>query len=149
MTRGPLEYVAIGVPTDHNLGRIVQTLSAIEETGALRVVDFLLLRTDAAGAVTVQEVSADGLDAVASDSDGAGEAPVPGLLSMEDAQTMARELPINATAVVVLLEHTWASTLTEVIRGMGGVLYTGGLIPPEALAQVAAGDAALQAAATP
>jgi hypothetical protein len=40
--------------------------------------------------------------------------------------------------VIVLLEHTWALDLAKVVRQAGGMLFNGGIVTPDALAQVGA-----------
>jgi hypothetical protein len=40
--------------------------------------------------------------------------------------------------VIVLLEHTWTLGLADAVRRAGGVLFTGGIVTPEALAQLSA-----------
>lgn len=147
MTLGPVEFVAIGVKDSNALEEILPALNTIEETGALRVVDLLVVSTDATGEVSMQEVHE--LWA----NDGSSESTItdtaPGVLSAEDVQTLAAPLPADATAVVVLLEHTWARTLTEAVQRAGGVLYTGGLISSDALTQVGSERAAIVTATAP
>ncbi len=137
MSLGPLEYVVIGVQDDHGMAEILPALSTIEESGALHVLDLLIVSTDATGAVTMQEVSAVSERAAV---DGSREtsptSPGPGLLTAEDVHTLTTALPADATAVIVLLEHLWAQALTAAVQRAGGVLYTGGLIAPEAVTQL-------------
>lgn len=42
------------------------------------------------------------------------------------------------SAVILLLEHCWTLDLKEAVLKAGGVLFTGGMVSPEALAQVSA-----------
>lgn len=134
MTLGPLEYIAFGMQNDHGLEQILPVLSTIEETGALRVLDLVCVNTDATGAAIIEEVGE-----LRADNEADRVWPtqrVPGLLTVEDIQMLAKALPADASAVVVLLEHLWAQTLTTAVQRAGGVLYTGGLISPEALTQL-------------
>ena len=57
MEIGPLEYVVIGFQEHHFTDDILPALNAIQQTGAVRVVDLLFVQKDAAGAVSVQELS--------------------------------------------------------------------------------------------
>lgn len=61
-----------------------------------------------------------------------------GLFTAEDIERLAGEIPTNMSAVIVLLEHTWTIELAEAVRRAGGVLFTGGIVTPEALKQVSA-----------
>ena len=61
-----------------------------------------------------------------------------GLLTMQDVEHLAREIPAGNEAVVVLLEHVWALGLAQAVQHAGGVLFTGEMVSPDALVQVRA-----------
>jgi len=60
------------------------------------------------------------------------------LFVIKDTDRLAEEIPPGTSAVIILLEHTWAFGLAEAVRRAGGKLFTGGLVTPEALTQVRA-----------
>jgi hypothetical protein len=136
MDIGPLEYVVIGLQDNHFTSEILPELNAIQEKGAIRVVDLLFVSKDADGTVTVREVSE------LSDEElqlyGGITEDLMGLFTAEDVEKLAGEIPLDTSAIIVLLEHTWAIGLTEAVRKAGGVLFTGGLVTPDALKQVSA-----------
>jgi len=142
MDIGSLEYVVIGFEDDHFTDEILPELNAIQEKGLIRVVDLLFVMKDTDGTVTVREVSELGDEELAAYDGIAGD--LMGLFTAEDVERLAEEIPPAISAVVVLLEHTWAVGLTEAVRRAGGMLFTGGLVTPDALAQVRAELAAVK-----
>jgi len=142
MDIGSLEYVVIGFEDDHFTDEILPELNAIQEKGLIRVVDLLFVMKDSDGTVTVREVSELGDEELAAYDGIAGD--LMGLFTAEDVERLAEEIPPATSAVVVLLEHTWAVGLTEAVRRAGGMLFTGGLVTPDALAQVRAELAAVK-----
>jgi len=136
MDIGSLEYVVIGFEDDQFTGEILPELNAIQEKGLIRVVDLLFVMKDKDGTVTVREVSELGDEELAAYDGIAGD--LMGLFTAEDVEQLAEEIPPGTSAVVVLLEHTWAIGLTEAVRRAGGMLFTGGLVTPDALTQVRA-----------
>ena len=136
MDIGSLEYVVIGFEDDQFTDEILPELNAIQEKGLIRVVDLLFVMKDTDGTVTVREVSELGDEELAAYDGIAGD--LMGLFTAEDVEQLAEEIPRGTSAVVVLLEHTWAIGLTEAVRRAGGMLLTGGLVTPDALTQVRA-----------
>jgi uncharacterized membrane protein len=136
MEIGPLEYVVLGFD-DHQFTReVLPELSAIQEHGFIRIVDLVFVRKETDGAILVQEVGEldeEELHAYEGFAD-----VLAGLLTVQDVEHLARAIPPDSSAVIVLLEHNWTLQLTEAVQRAGGVLYTGGMVTPEALAKVCA-----------
>jgi len=134
MTLGPLEYVVIGLQDQRSITTLFPALEEIEANGSIRVADFVFVSKASDGTMTVQELGE------LSDEDlGASGAPADtqqGLLTAEDIESLATEVPTGASAVVVLLEHIWTIELTDAVSRVGGVLYAGGVVSPVALSQV-------------
>src|SRR5450631_1013473 len=106
MTIGPLEYVVIGLEDQQFTSEILPVLNAIREKGAIRVVDLLLLSKVADGTVTMREMNELSEEELQPFS-GLAEDFL-GLFTAQDVEKLAGEIPPNTSAVVVLLEHTWA-----------------------------------------
>jgi Family of unknown function (DUF6325) len=136
MTIGPLEYVVIGCERKQFTREILPTLNALHKNGAVRVLDLVFMSKDAAGNVATREVNELSAEEFAPYS-GIASALL-GMLTAEDVDHLAGSMSHDSSAVVVLLEHTWAIKLTNAVRRAGGVLFTGGLISPDAVAQVSA-----------
>jgi len=136
MNIGPLEYVVIGFQDDHFTNEILPELNAIQASNLIRVVDLLFVNRDAEGTVTVREVSE--LSEEEQQPFGSMMEDLAGLFTAQDVEKLAAEIPPGSSTVIVLLEHTWTLGLAEAVRKAGAVLFTGGLVMPEALAQVSA-----------
>jgi hypothetical protein len=136
MDIGPLEYVVIGFQDDHFTNEILPELNAIQASNLIRVVDLLFVSKEANGTTTVREVSE--LSEEERQPFGDMMEDLAGLFTAQDVENLATAIPSGTEAVVVLLEHTWTLGLAEAVRKAGGVLFTGGLVTPEALAQVSA-----------
>ncbi len=136
MDIGSLEYVVIGFQDDHFTDEILPELNAIQENGLIRVVDLLFVSKDADSTVTVREVSE--LNDEELQPYGGIVEDLMGLFTAEDVEKLAGEIPPDTSAVIILLEHTWALRLAEAVRRAGGVLFTGGVVTPDALKQVSA-----------
>ncbi len=142
MEIGPLEYVVIGLPDDRFTSDILPELNAIQQNDLIRVVDLLFISKDADGKTSVQEVSElseeeQQVYAFLADN-------LSGLLTAQDIEGLAQEIPAGNEAVVVLLEHAWTLGLAQAVQHAGGTLFTGGMVSPDALAQVSAELAAVK-----
>ena len=136
MEIGPLEYVVISLEDDRFTSDILPELNAIQQNGLIRVVDLLFVGKDADGTVTVQEVSELREEEQQAYADLAEN--LTGLLTAQDIERLAEEIPAGNEAVVVLLEHAWTLGLAQAVRRAGGMLFTGGMVTPDVLAHVSA-----------
>ena len=136
MDIGSLEYVVISFEADQFTNEILPELNAIQEKGLIRVVDLLFVIKDTDNTVTLREVSEFSDEELVAYEGIAGD--LMGLFTAEDIERLAEEIPPGTSAVIILLEHTWAIGLAEAVRRAGGMLFTGGLVTPEALTQVRA-----------
>lgn len=134
MEIGPLEYVVIGLQDDRFISDILPELNAIQQSGLIRVVDLLFVDKDADGKVTMQEVSELSEEEQQTYEDLVED--LTGLLTAQDIERLAEEMPAASEAVVMLLEHTWTRGLAEAVCKAGGVLFTGGMVAQEALKKV-------------
>ncbi|HEY5005897.1 MAG TPA: DUF6325 family protein [Ktedonobacteraceae bacterium] len=134
MAIGPLEYVVIGLQDHHSTSELLPELNAIQENGHIQVRDLLFVNKAADSTVTLQEIN--DLSEEEQQPYSALQENLTGLLTAQDIEHLAGEIPPGTLAVVVLLEHTWTLNLTEAVRKAGGVLFAGGMVTPEALTQV-------------
>ena len=128
---GPLEYLVIRFEGNQFTGQILPELAAVRDQHIIRLIDLLFVRKDATGHLQIQEIS-----------DLKGEEPqayrammsdIQGVLTDEDIEQAARDLPNNSSAAVVLFEHTWASRLKDAIHNANGSVIESGLVPAAAL----------------
>jgi hypothetical protein len=136
MNIGPLEYVVIGLQDHHFTSELLPEFNAIQRGGLLRVRDFLFISKASNGIVTIQEINEMSEEEQQPYNDVLDH--FTGLLTAQDVEYLAHEIPSGMLAVVVLLEHTWTIGMAEAVRKAGGVLFTGGIVSPEALTQVSA-----------
>jgi hypothetical protein len=134
MDIGPLEYVVIGLQNQHFTRELLPELDAIQEHGLLRVIDLLFVSKAVDGAMTIQEINE--LSEEEQQPYSGLREHFTGLLTAQDVERLASEIPSGMAAVVVLLEHTWTIGLAEAVRRAGGVLFTGGMVAPETITQV-------------
>jgi Family of unknown function (DUF6325) len=134
MTLGPLEYLLVAFAGNRFTGHILPELRAAREKGIIRVVDLFFISKDEQGAVTAAELSdlrgeeAEQLAPLAGD--------ILGLLAPEDIEQVARDIPNNCSAALLLFEHTWAIGLRDAIRNADGIALAGGLVAPDVLKMV-------------
>ena len=134
MTMGPLEFVVIGCKGHQFTREIVPELNSIQERGLIRVVDLFFVRKDVNGTVTVLEVND------LNDEELAAFDPIKedlmGLITPEDIVLLTETIPLDTSAVIVLLEHAWIVTLTEGLNRAGAVLLAGGMVPQASMEQL-------------
>ena len=141
MTIGPLEFAVIGCKGHQFTREIVPELNSIQEKGLIRVVDLFFVRKDVNGTVTVLEVND------LNDEELAAFDPIKedlmGFLTPEDIVLLTETIPLDTSAVIVLLEHAWIVKLTEGLNRAGAVLLAGGMVPQASMEQL---EAELEAA---
>lgn len=136
MEIAPLEYIVIGLQDGRFESDILPELNAIQQNGHIRIVDLLFIGKDAEGKVTIQEVSElreEEQQVYADLAEG-----LAGLLTTQDIEHLAKKMPLESLAVVVVLEHIWTLELAQAVQRAGGTLFAGGMVTPEALARVSA-----------
>jgi predicted double-glycine peptidase len=141
---------------------IMEVARPIWEKGFIRPAAFLFLRKDMEGKLTAIEggnlqeeeeaIEIDALMAVMAglrlgsheSAKGRAEDAVNAAsrgdfgVSVEDIKKSGERLPPGSSAVVVLLEHLWATKLRDVIRSLGGEVINQEFIKPDTLARLQA-----------
>jgi Family of unknown function (DUF6325) len=139
MPIGPVEYMLIAFPGNKFSGRIVPALHELEASGTIHIIDLLFIKKDAAGNVLVVELEALEEDEAAPFETIDGE--VGGLLSVEDIELAAADLPPNSSAGLLVWENAWATRFAEAVRAADGQVLANERIPHDIVM------AALEAAA--
>jgi hypothetical protein len=131
MTLGPLEYTVIGFEGNRFNGEIAKEIGAVVDAGIIALVDVVFITKDIDGNAAVVEIDAK------DDPRFAGFAGMldglMGLLTPDDVERLADELPTNTSALVLLFEHRWAVGLKEAMQAAGGFLISRTTVPPELL----------------
>lgn len=134
MTMGPLEYLVVGFEGNRFTGRIMSELRAAREKGIIRVVDLFLLKKDEDGNTAVMELSDLNKEDAEQFTHLAGLRDH--LLTPEDIEQAAQDIPNNCSAAILLFEHAWAIGLKDAIKDAGGIFVAGGLIAPDVLKEL-------------
>ncbi|MFC7528681.1 DUF6325 family protein [Actinoplanes sp. GCM10030250] len=117
MAFGPLELMVLSFPAEHLNDGVRATLERLDEVGEMRVVDVLVVRTDAAGHAFGVELD---------DLPGRhGEWPnlagmAGGLITETDIAEVAAMVGVDTDALAVLLEHHWVSDLAGPVAASSG-----------------------------
>jgi hypothetical protein len=129
---GPVDYLVVEFPAgEANFnGEMAAELAALAESGTIRVLDLLILRKDADGAVEALEI--DDLDGV--DELRALETEIAEILAEEDVVHLAAAMEPGSVAGVLVWENTWAAPFASAARRAGGQMIATGRIPIQAIA---------------
>ena len=153
MTIGPVQLLVLGFDKPEFRGEIIDEFERLRENDTVRVIDALVVYKDAEGDVAVlkgNQLSKDeaeefgavvggllGLGAGGEEGMEAGaiagaEAASDGVdvFDEEEAWDVLDELPYDAAAALILLEHRWAIGLRDAIVRAGGFPIAGHFISP-------------------
>jgi hypothetical protein len=136
MTLGPLEYILVGFEGNRFTGQILPELRAARDKGIIRVIDLLLILKDENGNTAVMELS--DLSSEEADQFGPIANDLLEVLSQDDVEAVADQIPNNSSAGLMVFEHTWAVSLKEAILNAGGIPLAGGLVAPAVVQMVEA-----------
>src|SRR5215211_2940621 len=106
MTLGPVELLVVKFPGNQFKGEIAPALTALVESGTIRVIDILFVNKDENGTVEMVEINdLDDdtyavFDPVVSD--------VTSALTADDVAAFSAALGPNSSAALLLFEDTWA-----------------------------------------
>jgi hypothetical protein len=116
MALGPLELMVLSFPADR-LGEGVRvTLALLAVAGEMRVVDALVIRTDAAGGACAVELTE--IPCLRGDPEMARLAS--GLITESDIDDVAGMVDEQTDALAVLLEHRWVQDLAGPVAASSG-----------------------------
>jgi len=153
MTIGPVQLLVLGFDKPDFQGEIIEEFDRLRENDTVRVIDALVVYKDAEGEVAVlkgSQLSKDeaqefgavvggllGLGAGGEEGMEAGaiagaEAASEGVdvFDEEEAWDVLEDLPYDAAAALILLEHRWAIGLRDAVARAGGFAIAGHFISP-------------------
>ncbi len=134
MAMGPVEFVVIRFDGNKFRGEILPELEAIRSKGIVRLIDLLFVMKDRDGKVAVREIS--DLTGGEGHKFGSLASDLVPMLSQDDVETVARDMPNNSSQALILFEHTWATRLKQAVLNAGGEVVSQGRVPPEVVEQV-------------
>ena len=116
-----VEYIVVAVRDRAGLRTVVPTLVDAVAKSAIRILDMVVVTTDADGAVAITEAGdVDALDDLKGVDGWLG-----GLLSHHDIKLVSMALQPNCTALVLVVEDRWAESLSAAARAAGGEVLAG------------------------
>jgi hypothetical protein len=123
--RDLVEYLVVALPDLDAVAAAVPAMLQLEVSGAVRILDWVVVGRDAAGLAQVPslEVVAAALHVDAIDP--------PSLLSDHDVAVAADMLPPGSLGLVVVAEDRWARPLSDGLASVGGRIIAGERIPRE------------------
>jgi len=137
---GPVDYLVVEFPADkaNFSGEMAAELRSLVDRELVRVLDLLLLRKGADGAVEAAELN----DAQESEVGEllALEADLAMLLAEEDVEAIGLALEPGSVAAILVYENSWAGPFASAVRRSGGQLVANGRIPTQALLAAVGGD---------
>ena len=133
---GPVEFIVVYFDGNAFDGSVAAELSALVESGMIRVIDLAVVSKDAAGTATIYEMQELSVELAGALVRLAGE--VPGLLSEADILDIAETLPPSTTAATMLFEHVWATRFADAVRAANGRLVSSERIPHDVMAEARA-----------
>ena len=142
---GPVDYVVVAFPAGKAdfSGAMASELRALMDSNTVRVLDLVLITRDVDGSVEASELRD------ADDSEvgqlRAAEADLAMLLAESDVEEIGGVLEPGSSAVVLVLENTWAAPFGAAVRRSGGQLVTSGRIPTQAILAAMDADRAAKA----
>jgi hypothetical protein len=138
---GPVDYIVVEFPADEAnfSGEMAAALSALIDSGTVRVLDLLLLKKDEDGTVEGFETHEFGEGEI--EELRALETEMAMLLAAEDVEAIGAALEPGTVAAVLVWENAWAAPFASAVRRSGGQLVASGRIPIQALAAVIEADA--------
>jgi hypothetical protein len=124
-----VDVAVIAFDGNHFNGDVAPALLELQESGTVRILDLTFIHKDGAGAVSAIEV-ADSEVAAAFEQVAQDEFD---LLSDEDLESIAANLPLNTSALLLAWENTWAARLAGALRDSHGQVVLLERIPREAV----------------
>ena len=130
MTIGPLELLVIGYEGAAIPERIGHELGALEHAGSVRIVDLAAISAEKGvpAVRTARELREDERRPFVG-----ALGDLMGLLRSEELERAVTSLPGGGRAVVVLVEHTWATGLRDALVHTGATLLIDELLSHEAV----------------
>ena len=136
MTLGPLEYLVIGFTGTHFDGSIAREIEKVVANKTIRLVDVVFVGKDAEGNALILELDNKEDPRFASFAGLLGDRMA--LLTPEDLEQVAADLPADTAGMVMLFEHRWAEGIKDAMAAAGGFLINRAVVPPEVLEEVQA-----------
>ena len=149
MTYGPVDFVALEFKGNQFKGEIFPELMKLVNDEIVRVIDIIVVKKDADGTVTHQEIQETDQSVLAVFNP--LKAEINGMIQVEDIEMIGEKLEPNTTAALLMFENLWAVNFVKAIENANGRSVMHVRIPHEDVVEVMdkiASEEAKQIAAT-
>lgn len=126
---GPVDYLVVEFPGNRMTGKGFPMLVDLVDRGIIRIFDFLFVRKDKDGTVSVLELKDVGDEIDLTVFEGAAS----GLLGDDDVKEAGNVLQPGNSAALLVYENVWAAPLARELRRGGAQMVASGRIPVQAL----------------
>jgi flagellar motor switch protein FliM len=143
MTYGPVDFVALEFKGNQFKGEIFPELMKLVGDGVVRVIDIIVVKKDADGNVTHQEMQETDQSVLAVFDP--LKAEINGMIQVEDIEMIGEKLENNCTAALLMFENLWAVNFVKAVENANGRSVMHVRIPHEVVVEtmekIAAGEA--------
>jgi hypothetical protein len=152
MQIGPLQMIVIGFQNQEISEQVAYELSAVRKQGLIRLIDFVFVEKSLDGELSANALSdlnhedakrflaliqgtagfsGAGVQSRAALEDTGEASDTEALyISSEDINSIVEHVSPGGAVMIALIEHLWASRLSELIENSGGALFAEKYIPP-------------------
>jgi hypothetical protein len=149
VTYGPIDFVALDFKGNQFKGEILPAILDLVNRDIVRVIDMIVVRKDADGTVTHQEMQESDQNVLAVFDP--LKAEISGMIQVEDIEMIGEKLENNSTAAVILFENLWAVQFVKAVENANGRAVMHIRIPHEdvveMLEKIASEESALESGA--
>ncbi len=129
---GPVEFLVLAFPGASPSAGAVRALGGLRRSGAVRVIDTLVVIKAVDGDVSTAELSEiEALRDIVQSNQFS-------LIDADDAEEVAETLEPGSCALLALVEQTWAADAAEAVGEAGGSMWASVRIPAEIVGEALA-----------
>jgi len=147
MTYGPVDFVALEFKGNKFKGEIFPEILNLVNNGVVRVIDMIIVKKDAKGNVTHQEMQETDKKVLAVFNP--LKAEINGMIQVEDIEMIGEKLENNCTAAVILFENLWAVNFVRAVENANGQSVMHVRIPHEVVVETMEKISSVEAGAPP
>ncbi len=133
MTYGPVDFVALEFKGNQFKGEIFPEIMNLVNNGIVRVIDIIVVKKDADGNVTHQEMQETDQSVLAVFNP--LKAEINGMIQVEDIEMIGEKLENNTTAALLMFENLWAINFIKAVENANGRSVMHVRIPYEVVAE--------------
>ena len=128
---GPVEYMAVAFPGNKFKGDIAPALEELVKGGTIRIIDLAFVTKDPEGTVLAMEL--EDVDSETGKAFQTLQAEIGQLIGEEDLENVAKALPANSSAAILVWEDLWAAKFVNAMAAAGAHLVDIRRVPYDAV----------------